>query len=107
MSIESKLKYPDDEIKRIKNFYKLLDKYTDIMAEQLYDRYKFQCTALKKQFPLLMSGMWLDSENLKENDAKRVGSKTWEDRIWNIGQAVVVAIVIAVALWFMKGGAIS
>ena len=68
MSIESKLKYPEDEVKRIKNFYKLLDKYTDIMAEQLYDRYKFQCTALKKQFPLLMSGMWLDSENLKEHD---------------------------------------
>ena len=68
MSIESKLKYPEDESKRIKHFYKLLDKYSDMTAEQLYDRYKFQCTALKKQFPLLMSGMWLDSENLKEND---------------------------------------
>lgn len=68
MSIESKLKYPEDEAKRIKHFYKLLDKYIDIIAEQLYDRYKFQCTALKKQFPLLMSGMWLDSEKLKNDD---------------------------------------
>lgn len=68
MSIESKLKFPDDEVKRIKHFYKLLDKYIDIIAEQLYDRYKFQCTALKKQFPLLMSGMWLDSEKLKNDD---------------------------------------
>lgn len=46
-------------------------------------------------------------ETLKLNESKREGSKTWEDRIWNIGQAVAVAIVISVTLWFMKGGAIS
>lgn len=68
IAIESMLKYPEDENKRINKFYKLLDKYFDITAEQLYDRYKFQCTALKKQFPLLMNGMWLDSENLKSDD---------------------------------------
>lgn len=35
---------------------------------QLVARYKYQCTALKKQFPLLMSGMWQDSEKLNDND---------------------------------------
>ena len=54
------------EVKRI--FLNKLEKYTDIAARQLYDRYKFQCTAVAKQFPLLMSGLWQDSENLNPND---------------------------------------
>lgn len=68
MGIESKLKYPEDLNKRIKYFYKLLDKYSDIVAEQLYERFKFQSTAKAKQFPLLMSGMWNGSDKLKPND---------------------------------------
>ena len=51
-----------------KIFMQKLEKYCDITARQLYDRYKFQCTAVAKQFPLLMSGLWEDSENLKPND---------------------------------------
>lgn len=46
-------------------------------------------------------------EVLKEAEAKRAGSKPWEDRLWNIGQAVSVAIVVAIALWFLKGGSIT
>ena len=49
-------------------FYELLDKYTDIAVRQLMERYYFQCTASKSQFPLLMSGMWNDSEKLNKND---------------------------------------
>lgn len=51
-----------------KIFMQKLEKYCDISARQLYDRYKFQCTAVAKQFPLLMSGLWVGSENLKPND---------------------------------------
>ena len=51
-----------------KIFMQKLEKYCDITARQLYDRYKFQCTAIAKQFPLLMSGLWVGSENLKPND---------------------------------------
>lgn len=51
-----------------KNFLKKLEEYADISAKQLYERYKFQCTALAKQFPLLMSGLWQDSDKLKPND---------------------------------------
>lgn len=52
----------------VNKFFELLDKYTDVAVRQLMDRYIYQTTANKKQFPLLMSGMWKDSENLKDND---------------------------------------
>lgn len=52
-----------------KIFLKRLEQYTDIVARQLFDRYKFQCTAIAKQFPMLMSGLWGGSENLKPNDS--------------------------------------
>lgn len=51
-----------------REFFKKLQKCIDAAAEQLYDRYVFQCTAIKKQFPMLMSGMWIGSEDLKPND---------------------------------------
>ena len=49
---------------RILKFKSRLKKYADVVAKQLDDRYKFQATALKNQFPLLMSGVWKDSEKL-------------------------------------------
>lgn len=49
-------------------FMSEIEKYMSIAAEELYDRYKFQSTASIKQFPLLMSGMWLESENTNKND---------------------------------------
>lgn len=52
-----------------KIFMQKLDKYAGVVARQLYDRYRFQCTAIAKQFPLLMSGLWVESENLKPFDA--------------------------------------
>lgn len=50
---------------RIKMFKAKLKSTADLVAKQLDDRYKFQKQALKNQFPLLMSGVWLDSEKLK------------------------------------------
>ena len=47
---------------------KKLKEYSDIAARGLYNRYRFQCTAIAKEFPLLMSGMWHESENLKPTD---------------------------------------
>ena len=54
------------EVKKI--FLNKLEEYTAVAARQLYDRYTFQCTAIAKQFPMLMSGLWQDSENLKPTD---------------------------------------
>lgn len=50
------------------DFYNLLNHYTAVAVEQLMDRYQYQRTGLKKQFPLLMSGMWNGSEELNPED---------------------------------------
>lgn len=57
------------------DFDKVVDKffdkvlyYVDVAAKQLDERYQFQKTALKKQFPFLMSGIWIDSEKLGYNE---------------------------------------
>ena len=57
----------ENKEKRISEFFKKLDWALDISAKQLNERFDFQKTALKKQFPLLMSGLWLYSENLDDN----------------------------------------
>jgi len=53
---------------RIQAFFEKLDGVLGIAAKQLNERYNFQKTALKKQFPLLMGALWIGSENLKEDD---------------------------------------
>lgn len=60
-----------DENERLKAFFEKLTYAIEITGKQLYERYEFQCTALAKQFPLLMSGMWVGSENLKPDDEVR------------------------------------
>ena len=57
-----------DKTERINSFFQKLSKLTDVTVQQLLKRYEFQCDALAKQFPLLMSGMWMESENLKPTD---------------------------------------
>lgn len=57
-----------DEEDKIESFISKLDQAIYVAGKQLYERYKFQCTALAKQFPLLMSGMWVDSETLSPTD---------------------------------------
>ena len=57
-----------DKKQRIHKFFQKLDWALEIAARQLNERFEFQKTALKKQFPLLMSGLWLGSEKLDEND---------------------------------------
>ena len=57
-----------DKDKRITDFFQKLDWALDLAAKQLNERFDFQKTALKKQFPLLMSGLWLGSERLDMND---------------------------------------
>ncbi len=53
-----------DKEERIAKFMQNLDKVLDITARQLCDRFEFQKTVLVKQFPLLMSKLWVGSENL-------------------------------------------
>ena len=57
-----------DKTARIQKFFKKLDWALEIAARQLNERFEFQKTALKKQFPLLMAGLWLGSEKLDDED---------------------------------------
>lgn len=54
--------------KRITRFFSKLDQMLTLTALQLHERMEFQKTAYAKQFPLLMSSLWLGSEILKPTD---------------------------------------
>lgn len=58
----------ENEKEKLDTFYFNLEKYIDIAARQLHDRYMFQRTAFKSQFPLLMSGLWNGSEKYNSNE---------------------------------------
>ena len=49
-------------------FFEKLTTALEITAKQLHERFEFQKKALKKQFPLLMNGMWNGSEKLNNTD---------------------------------------
>ena len=59
----------EDKNERIAKFFHKLDWALDITAKQLCERFNFQKTALKKQFPLLMGALWIGCEKLQENDS--------------------------------------
>lgn len=76
-----------DSDEKLSTFFRKLDKCIDVAAAQLYDRYSFQRTALKKQFPMLMSGMWENSESLGYDEPVKNLLKTGTLGIGFIGLA--------------------
>jgi len=78
LAIEAKLKaetlYPDlgkqeTQDKARAFFLKSLHNITEMVAEQLYDRYQYQRTALARQFPFMMgNNIWQGGELLNAND---------------------------------------
>ena len=85
----------EDKGHRIESFFAKLDELLEITAKQLCNRYEFQKTALAKQFPLLMSSLWMGCENLKPNDT--VG------RVINQGTLGIGFIGLAEALIALVG----
>ena len=53
---------------RIRTFFSKLDELLELTALQLHRRFEFQKTARAKQFPLLMSSLWVGAEKLKPED---------------------------------------
>ena len=53
------------------------------------------------------SRCWNRIEALEKSEMQRCGAKPYEDHIWGILQSVLVAVIVALVLWFMKGGAIT
>ncbi len=58
----------ENKEQRIASFFAKLDNMLEITARQLHERMEFQKTAYAKQFPLLMSALWIGSDKLKPND---------------------------------------
>ena len=58
----------ENKEQRIARFFSKLDCLLDITARQLHERMEFQKTAFARQFPLLMSSLWLGCEKLGPND---------------------------------------
>jgi len=76
-----------DPDEKLSVFFHNLDKCIDVAAAQLYDRYCFQRTAIKKQFPMLMDGMWEGSESLAFDEPVKNLLKTGTLGIGFIGLA--------------------
>lgn len=57
-----------DKKARVEKFFARLDELLELTARQLHERFEFQKTAYAKQFPLLMSGLWLGSEKLRPDE---------------------------------------
>ena len=69
--LDSKLDFGHADEKTIEIFFSRLEQLLDTTALQLHQRFEFQATALAKQFPMLMNGMWIGSEKLGPNDSVR------------------------------------
>ena len=57
-----------DKKARVEKFFARLDELLELTARQLHERFEFQKTAYAKQFPLLMTGLWLGSEKLRPDE---------------------------------------
>ena len=54
----------------IDKFYSILDKRMELVFRQLINRFKIQCSKTVKNYPFLMGqGVWIDSDQLGENDS--------------------------------------
>ena len=53
---------------RINAFFAKLDHILEVTAKQLDNRFQFQKTAFAKQFPLLMTKLWIDCDKLQPTD---------------------------------------
>jgi ribonucleoside-triphosphate reductase len=58
----------ENKEERIKIFFDKLKNILDITAKQLDERFQFQKTAFVKQFPLLMTKLWIDCDKLSPDD---------------------------------------
>lgn len=58
----------ENKEERINAFFAKLDRMLEITAKQLDDRFQFQKTAFAKQFPLLMTKLWIDCDKLQPSD---------------------------------------
>lgn len=81
-----------DEATLLDRFFTLLDEYLDTTKDQLLQRYEFQKTAHLKNFPLLTSGMWLNSDGMSKDEkmASLVDQGTLSIGFIGLAEALIV-----------------
>lgn len=75
-------------------FLEKLEETVDLVVSQLVDRFEFQCEGLKGQFPMLMNGMWKDSDTLKSDD-EPVGYKVLKHGTLSVGYIGLAECLVA------------
>lgn len=66
----------------VQAFFVALNRYVDLGIQQLYERYKYQISFTKKDFPFLLDGIWMDSDKLSEADSLE---KVWKHGTLSLG----------------------
>lgn len=80
---------------RCATFFRKLDEVLDLTALQLHNRFDFQKTAYAKQFPLLMSSLWIGGDTL--------GAHETIERVINQGTLGIGFIGLAECLVALTG----
>lgn len=75
-------------------FLEKLEETVDIAVRQLIDRLEFQAEGLKGQFPMLMNGMWMDSDKLKSDDDK-IGIEILQHGTLSVGYIGLAECLVA------------
>jgi len=88
VGLEPNLETNEDKIE--KSFQDNIKKCVYIALKGMVERFHFQSTATKSQFPNLMAGLWLESEQLSEEDTleRVLKNGTLELEIWNLEEAL-------------------
>lgn len=68
IALESLNNTKDMDTRLIETFMNKLRKYVSISLNSLLERFSFQSTAVKRQLSSIMSGIWIESENLNDNN---------------------------------------
>ena len=75
-------------------FLEKLEETVDIAVRQLVDRLEFQAKGLKGQFPMLMNGMWMDSDKLK-SDNDEIGIEILQHGTLSVGYIGLAECLVA------------
>ncbi len=85
---EARLELPEASLEQVRQeaivrFYRSVRRMASLIAEQLYERYEYQRSALAKQFPFMMgNNVWKGGDTLAPND--KVGD-VWRSGTLGIG----------------------
>ncbi|WP_273381110.1 anaerobic ribonucleoside-triphosphate reductase [Symbiobacterium thermophilum] len=70
------------DLPQVRSYFCVLNQYADLAIQQLHQRFQYQCSFKKSDFPFLLNGVWMDSAKLeKESTLEEV----WRHGTLSIG----------------------